>query len=150
MRRIWDPQTGQIAAVLHGDTDRLKCVAVCPRGDVIAIAGEDSRIRLWDVRRGEGDRPVVSLCRTIQGRDGPINSLAFSPDGTRLAVAGRDACVKVWDVATGIEAISLDDIGAMCPDVTFSPDGRCLAAAEGGAVRTWTVDDGPLSEAARR
>ena len=49
----------------------------------------------------------------------------------------------------GIEAISLDDIGAMCPDVTFSPDGRCLAAAEGGAVRTSTVDDGPLSEAAR-
>jgi WD40 repeat protein len=57
-------------------------------GTVLATAGEDGVIRLWDVASRE-------LLRLMIGHSAPIHQLAFSPDGTVLASAGADGTVRL-------------------------------------------------------
>ena len=61
---------------------------------MVATAGYDRVIRLWDLESGE---PV----RDLKGHNGAIFDLAFSPDGQVLVSACADETVKVWNVATG-------------------------------------------------
>jgi WD40 repeat protein len=66
-------------------------LAFAPDGRMLASAGPDMHIRLWELPAGREVRTMV--------RDG-VNQLAFSRDGMRLLSGGvRDACL--WDVASG-------------------------------------------------
>jgi WD40 repeat protein len=62
-----------------------------PGGKLLASAGTDLRIKLWEIPEG---REVRTLVRT------GVNALSFSPDGHQLVTSGTgDVCL--WDVATG-------------------------------------------------
>jgi WD40 repeat protein len=58
---------------------------------LIATAGEDGAVRIWDVARGRPTtRPLAHGAR--------INDLTWSPDGRRLATAGGDGLARVWEL----------------------------------------------------
>jgi WD40 repeat protein len=64
--------------------------AFAPDGRLLAQAGEDGKVRLWDLRTGkEAAAPA--------GHRGRVTALAFSADGTRLASGGSDTAALVWD-----------------------------------------------------
>src|SRR5712692_9813920 len=52
-------------------------VAFSPDGTILAAAGWDGSIRLWDVRRGQE-------LRQCSGHAGPELAVAFAPDGKTL------------------------------------------------------------------
>jgi WD40 repeat protein len=58
---------------------------------LIATAGEDSAVKLWDSHTGK-------FIRNFRGHTGLVTSLAFSPDGGRLVSGSRDKTAKVWDM----------------------------------------------------
>jgi WD40 repeat protein len=60
-------------------------------GRLIATAGEDSAVKIWNSHSGE-------LIHSFRGHTGLVSSLAFSPDGSRLVSGSRDTTVKVWDM----------------------------------------------------
>jgi WD40 repeat protein len=111
-------------------------VAYSPDGKLLASAGSDKLIRLWDAATG-------AEVRQLTGHDGPVYSVAFSPDGRTLASAGADKTVRLWDVATGKEGRRcLGHEGSVLP-VAFSPDGKTLASeGQDGSVRLWDVAGG--------
>jgi WD40 repeat protein/serine/threonine protein kinase len=77
-------------------------------------------------------RQVRTSHRVLKGHEGYVWGLAYTPDGSHMATAGFDGTVRIWDIATGDPVRILRPARSSFTSVAFSPDGTCLAAAQGG------------------
>lgn len=80
-----------------GRGGRLWTVAAHPVLPLLAAAGDDRSIGLWNAETGE---PVAELT----GHTGRILSVAFSPDGSTLASGGEDGTVRIWNLPAELSA----------------------------------------------
>jgi eukaryotic-like serine/threonine-protein kinase len=69
----------------------ISALTFSPDGRILASAGLDGSIRLWDPATGK-----ERTCRTDDV--GRVNSISFSPDCARLAFADNDSSVRIWDL----------------------------------------------------
>ncbi len=86
--QILAPTAGQAG----GPAVLVWSLAFSPAGDVLASAGGDGMLRLWDV---QGRFQLVALA----GHRAAVTSLAFRPGGSALASGGLDATVRIWQAA---------------------------------------------------
>jgi WD40 repeat protein len=109
-------------------------VAFHPDGNTLAV-GQDHRITLWDVDR----RRVVAHLDGAQGVD-QLAAVAFAPDGRTLAASVYDQVV-LWDLASRTRLATLPmGTANIAGRLEFSPDGRVLAAGDGGGkLILWDV-----------
>jgi WD40 repeat protein len=115
-------------------TSAPRALSLTRDGQLLAVAGEDGHIQLWDVLAGQ-------LRRTLAGHGDWVLCLAFSPDGKTLASGGQDHMVRLWDVATGKKlheaalpptpANTPPGLGPIVGAVAFSADGKMLALGSG-------------------
>jgi WD40 repeat protein len=114
-------------------------LAFSPDGHMLATAGDDPLVRLWDVRTGR-------LIREFQQNVGGVLRLEFSPDGRILAISGKPDA-SLWDVATGTQVGRLSG-GSRKAMLDLSLDGRHLLVTNGnGQGAVWDID--PASWARR-
>jgi WD40 repeat protein len=97
--RFWDTGNGRpvggllAAAGKNGGADgpgRLLGLAYSPDGRLLATAGADGAVRLWNPHR------LHSVGEPLTGHAGAVTSVAFSPDGRLLASSGTDGTIRVW------------------------------------------------------
>jgi WD domain, G-beta repeat len=124
---IWAVTTRQpVGSITTGIA--IGAMALSPNGKLLAVAGYDGIIRIYDT----ADYAQVA---TLSGNEGHIWSMAFSPDGSTLA-AGSNV-LQWWDVATGKLIAYRDSPGRTVTDVAFSTDGTILAAGGYDVVGLW-------------
>jgi WD40 repeat protein len=122
--------TGSQVDVLHGHQADVCCVRYSPDGKLIASAGRDLIVRLWDAKT-HAELVIFPHGCLVYG-------LAFSPDCSRLATACQDNTIRLWDLATHDEVVELRGHTDYVHAVAFSPDGTQLVSCSGDhTVRLW-------------
>ena len=104
-------------------------------GRVVATAGQDGFVRVWDLDR----RRAVA---TIKAHPGSwAIGAGVSPDGRQAATVVDDGALSLWDLQSGEKQRSLRLNPTYGNSVEFSPDGsRLLVAAFDGTIRLVPVD----------
>jgi WD40 repeat protein/serine/threonine protein kinase len=88
--------------------------------------------------------PALHILHTILVQL-PVPGIAFSPDGTRLAYISVDGTTVIVDTTTYQQLLSLpSEMGEGGNDVTFSPDGKHLAAILASQVIVWDAASGDM------
>jgi WD40 repeat protein len=124
-------------AVAEGHQDWVRAVGpVAVRGrEMLASAGDDRTIRIWDPATGEQQA-------VLDGHQDWVRALcAVASNGRQLlATAGDDRTIRIWDPATGEQRAVLEGhqggVGALCP---VAVTGQHLLASAGTdrTVRIW-------------
>ena len=119
---VFDTETGRRLLTLPGHTEwEAYATALSPDGKLLASAGADQQILVWEL-------PAGKLRLQLKNQPQKIAALAFSPDGSTLA-SGSDRAVRLWDTQTGRLKQSLSGHSGWVAAIAFAPSGKQLASA---------------------
>ncbi|MFD8518764.1 TIR domain-containing protein [Streptomyces capillispiralis] len=142
--RLWNVAGHtQIGDVFQANAGVIDSVAYSPDGKTLVTggSGDSGAVRLWDTAtHRQIGAPLGDKTYNTE--------VAFSPDG-RTVATGTDDTLQLWNThsrtPTG-KALTANGYGIS--SVSFSRDGRIIAAADGdGSVRLWnTTTRAPVGE----
>ncbi|MCS7467998.1 hypothetical protein NZK35_15190 [Stieleria sp. ICT_E10.1] len=130
---IYATESGTLIREFVGHKDTLYAAVFSPDDAMLATAGYDRTIVLWNANSGD-------LVRRLTGHNGAIFDLAFAPDGTVLVSACADETVKVWNVEQGIRLDTLSQPEGEVFAVAVTHDGRHIVAVSAdNRLRAWRL-----------
>ncbi|MFN9850631.1 MAG: protein kinase domain-containing protein [Planctomycetota bacterium] len=129
--KIWNREK-ESENILRGHTDAVLCCAISPSSDIVASAGADTSIRIWETRTGT---PI----HTFHGHTSPVKRLAFMISGELLASVDQSGCTKLWEMKENhLDSYSVASKKSGKGRIAFSPDGLWLvSAANDGTLRLY-------------
>ncbi len=115
-----------IANSWHAHADAIMDLAVGVDGRLLATAGSDKLVKVWDLATGKA-------LATLEGHTAQVLTVAFEPTAERLVSGGADQQLTVWDVKTKERIGALGTHTAAISAVTWTPS-AIFAATERGAL----------------
>jgi hypothetical protein len=153
--RAADPPSAPYLRIETGiHTAPIRRIDTDAAGRFLVTASEDKTARVWDLQTGN----LLKVLRPPQGDgdEGKLYAAAISPDGATVAVGGytgyqwdNTCSIYLFDRETGSLQRRLTGLPDVIEHLSYSHDGRYLAAALGGAngIRVYRTSD--YQEAAR-
>jgi len=128
----------QLTHFLTAHTDTIRALAYSPDGKLLASAGKDLSVILWDTQTNQ------PIGQPLQGHTNWINALAFSPDNHTLLSVSIDGTIRRWDVSTGkLIGDPLTPNSTELWSVAFNPDGKTFATGDkNGTILLWDTATG--------
>ncbi len=128
-----DATTFEVTLQKDVSEDTIYAATMTGDGKLVATAGYDRIIRLWDREKAE-------LFGQLTGHNGAVYDLDFDHSGTLLCSASADETVKLWHVPTQQR---LDTFG-QCEDQQYacrfnSDSTRVVAAGADRRIRAWKI-----------
>jgi serine/threonine protein kinase len=138
-----DAVTAQVQVKAHAGSVRGLALANTAEGTVLVSAGDDSKLRLWQLSS-------LQEVKTFVGDLGAVEQLAIAPNGKRAAtcairLTSTDMSVQLWDLSTGAEQRRLHGPADNIRCVAIAPDSKSIAAgSDDSMVWLWSTDhNGP-------
>jgi WD40 repeat protein len=146
---FWHVPDGKVEKSLATEAV-IRAMTTTPDGKILAAAGEDGGIQLWDVAAAKAGAKLT-------GSADWVLALAYSQDGQRLASGGYDGTVRLWEIPSGKKLLEIPATPPPPPNspapptnivlaLAFSPDSKQLAV--GGTdmqIHLFNTSDGKLS-----
>jgi WD40 repeat protein/tRNA A-37 threonylcarbamoyl transferase component Bud32 len=131
--RLWTPWATDEKLTLSGHIGGIPGVAVNRGGTLVASAGKDRSVRIWDAASGR-------LLKTLTAFRGPVQAVAFGTDESRLVTAEFNGELRIWHVASS-QGETLPDPGLGRPlwSINFTPDGGYFWAQGSPQTAIWQV-----------
>ena len=90
--RVWNANTGQLIAALHGHTAAIQDAVFRSDGRRVVTVSGDHTARVFESDTG-------GLVAELLGHTGRLTKATYSPDGRRLVTVGDDHTAHIWDVS---------------------------------------------------
>ncbi|HZV05357.1 MAG TPA: sigma-70 family RNA polymerase sigma factor, partial [Gemmataceae bacterium] len=139
--REWDTASGEMIREIPGMAGDTARASFSPDRKILASSVKAQTLALWDTATG---REIREFPLPLKQFHTP-GDIVFSPDGKFLAVEEGDGkAVWLYDPATGKQVCTVEGMttSAYPMHLTFSPDGRILAAADRKAIFLAEVPSG--------
>ena len=99
------------------------------------LDGKPGHLTLRDLASGKE--------RTLEGHKSNVWRAVFCPKGLLIAAStftDESPCIFLWEVKSGKLQATFPEPEGTVSGLSFSPDGKTLAAASTHAIRIWNVD----------
>jgi len=123
--QLRDRRTGAARFAGRGHTSQVFALTISADGTTLATAGDDRRIRLWELNSGKQRRIFAP-------HQSDIWSLAFLRDAKTLVSGGQDNGIRFWDYRSGKQVFVTSARTQQVLALQLSPDGRTLASGGDG------------------
>ncbi|KAI9809710.1 MAG: hypothetical protein M1825_000142 [Sarcosagium campestre] len=143
--KIIDCDTGTPIHTLKGHTGFVLVASWAPDESVIATAGVDSTVRLWDPPSG---KPRGA---PLKGHTKWVGSLAWepyhlqAPGNPRLASASKDSTVRIWNTVLCRIDMVLSGHRDAVTCVKWGGLGYIYTSSHDKTVKVWNAADGTLA-----
>ncbi|HEY9645253.1 MAG TPA: TIR domain-containing protein [Chroococcidiopsis sp.] len=128
----WDGNQAQFLRSIALPSGEPNSVSLDPTGSLIAAAGFDGKIYLWN-REG-------TLLHTLTSGTLEVYTVTISPDGQTIATGGADNTIKLWSRdGQLLRTLSGHEEGVRA--IAFSPDGKTIASGSmDNTIKLWNID----------
>jgi RNA polymerase sigma factor (sigma-70 family) len=132
--RLWELATGKVLEHIKENQFSPLAVAFSQNSKLLAFAGSDKTLRLWDIQ-------AAKELRRWETPEDYTRILAFSPDGkTLLSYGNSGSDLRIWATSSGKQLMHFTGIERIL-SLAFSPGGRFVAFADLEGDNHQGVDD---------
>lgn len=134
--RVWEVDQPRPSLTLHGHIGAVNGVAWA--GNVIASAGDDLTVRLWNLE-------TATPRHVLTKHKDRVTAVAAAPDGAHIVSGDADGIVLVWDVESGSSASNPQAHKGAVRAIRYAADGETfLTGSDDGTAQLWRSNGVPL------
>lgn len=133
-----DTSTGDLVCQYTAHEKGSNSLSIHPDGKILATTGTDITSRLWDISTLEDGECTIGEIGSFIGESFSSPDVAFAPDGNSIALVDLSNIRLRGSADRKLIALLESDLPIF--DISFSPDGQWLAAAQHeGMVTLWDL-----------
>uniref|UniRef100_A0A2K5BW91 WD repeat-containing protein 48 n=1 Tax=Aotus nancymaae TaxID=37293 RepID=A0A2K5BW91_AOTNA len=140
--KVWNAHKGFCMSTLRTHKDYVKALAYAKDKELVASAGLDRQIFLWDVNTLTALTASNNTVTTssLSGNKDSIYSLAMNQLGTIIVSGSTEKVLRVWDPRTCAKLMKLKGHTDNVKALLLNRDGtQCLSGSSDGTIRLWSL-----------